>query len=114
MAKVVPVGSKIYYALFNFDRGENQPVFYIITGSKESMITKLNSAIKYFQSISNNPSGYYNFKYSTDDLEGEGFKETYISDDWALVTSNKERFEEAVQDFKDEGIEPVLFLDTQS
>jgi hypothetical protein len=113
MAKVIPVGSKIYYALFNFGRRGNQPVFYIITGSKESMIAKLNSAIKYFKSVSNNPSEY-NFKYSTDDLEGEGFKETYISDDWAIVTSNKERFETDIKWFKDEGIEPVLFLDTQS
>jgi hypothetical protein len=114
MAKVIPVGSKIYYALFNFDRGGDQPViFYIITGSKESMITKLNSAIKYFKSVSNNPSEY-NFKYYRDDLEGEGFKGTYISDDWALVTSNKERFEEAIQNFKDNGTKPVLFLDTQS
>ena len=113
MAKVIPVGNKIYYALFNFSREEDQPVFYIITGSKESMITKLNSAIKYFKSISDNPSGF-NFKYSTDDLEGEGFKGTYISDDWATVTSNKERFEEMTQHFKSKGIEPVPFLDTQS
>jgi hypothetical protein len=113
MARVVPVGSKIYYALFNLGRDENQPVFYIIAGSKESMITKLNSAIKYFQSISDDPQNWY-FKYYVDDLEGEGFKGTYISDDWATVTSNKERFEEMTQHFKSKGIEPVPFLDTQS
>jgi hypothetical protein len=76
-------GGKTYYAVINHLR---EP-FYIIAYSPESMLNKLNKAYKEL-------TGENYIPYKLDDLseDAKEYYETYISDDWATVTDDKNEF----------------------
>jgi len=88
-------GGKTYYAVINHLR---EP-FYIIAYSPESMLNKLNKAYKEL-------TGENYIPYKLDDLYDEhrfmhdnGILGTYISDDWATVTDDKDEFDEYINTF---------------
>jgi hypothetical protein len=92
-----------YYALFNVYKYYNKPPMYIIAGSKEEMIEQLNSAIEYFKSLETENPNKWTFKYDINDLDEVGTNsDTYIYDDWALVTNNIDIFNECVDNLGEE------------
>ena len=85
---------KTYYAIINTTA---KNVYYIITYSKESMLNKLNKAYKEITGESYVP-------YSLDDLDethritfADGVLGTYIYDDWAWVSDNKNEFDKRIR-----------------
>jgi len=82
-----------YYAIFNYTYN-NDNVYYLTTLSKATMIEKLNKAYKEF-AIGNPP-------YTIEDME-ESHYDSYINDDWAIVTKNASRFKETFDGFSQYG-----------
>jgi hypothetical protein len=86
-----------YFAVINF----YETPYYIITGTKEEMISRLNKAYKELtgetyvpysiNDLNDNDLGYLNA------LGQEVY--TYISDDWSYVSNNRKTFEDDMERF---------------
>ena len=78
-----------YYALFNYDGSLNNGIaLYIKTATKEKMVEKLNKGIKEF-------AGMFTPPYELKDMDESTYiGNSYINDDWAIVTSDVDTFKE--------------------
>jgi hypothetical protein len=84
-----------YFAVINF----HETPYYIITNTKEEMVSKLNKAYKEL-------TGETYVPYSINDLDDDyriGYQnqklDHYISDDWSTVSNNRKTFDEDMERF---------------
>ena len=92
LAKGGEVGDRYYASIFTHNQNVEPYISikpqYIITNTKEEMVEKLNEL--YEKTFSQNYSPYEIIDFD----EKYAINGTYISDDWAYVTNNIERFKE--------------------
>jgi hypothetical protein len=84
--KIAPKPS--YYAIVNYGWNNipDNPAYYITASTKPEMINRLNIA---YQTLTNSRN-----LYSIDDMDENNYmRNAYIEDDWAVVTANKDYFD---------------------
>lgn len=100
--------SNKFYGIFNIhgDYNNGKPL-YIITDTKEDMCEKLNEFI-----VKNLPKNEQ-FTYDNDDFEEQTYMgeilDTYISDDWAIVTYKEDVFNHYFNEIKNQINTPELY-----
>ena len=100
--------SNKFYGIFNIhgDYNNGKPL-YIITDTKEDMCEKLNEFI-----VNNLPKNKQ-FTYDYDDFEEQTYMgeilDTYISDDWAIVTYKEDVFNHYFNVIKNQINTPELY-----
>lgn len=100
--------SNKFYGIFNIhgDYNNGKPL-YIITDTKEDMCEKLNEFI-----VNNLPENEQ-FTYDNDDFEEQTYMgeilDTYISDDWAIVTYKEDVFNHYFNEIKNQINTPELY-----
>jgi len=87
---VKPIETQKFYAVFNYlGEANNGTALYIITDSKEEIINLLNKSYRELTGENYTP-------YSMEDMENH-ILDTYISDDWAMVTHAESEFLEEIE-----------------
>lgn len=100
--------SNKFYGIFNIHGNYNNgKPLYIITDTKEDMCEKLNEFI-----VKNLPENEQ-FAYDNDDFEEQTYMgeilDTYISDDWAIVTYKEDVFNHYFNEIKNQINTPELY-----